>query len=105
MANVLTKTIPAATAGALVFPAKQHLGSVIGCVVSGSETANNNALRFYDIAPDGTMSLLGGNALSGAISVACSAGSSTVEPAITFTFTNAEDGAVTVSLFGLYTIV
>lgn len=105
MANAIYQTIAAATAGTLVFNAKQHLGSVIGVVVSGSETVNNNALRFYDISPNGVMTLLGGNALAGAITVACSVASATADPLVTFTFTNLEDAAVTVAVFGLYTIV
>jgi uncharacterized membrane protein len=104
MANIISQTIAAATAGTLIFSAKQYLGSVICVVVSGSETANNNALRFYDIAADGTMTLLYGNALAGAISVACSVATASAEPKLTFTFTNAEDAAVTVSVVGFYTI-
>lgn len=105
MANVISKTIAAATAGTLVFSAKQLLGSIALVSVSGSETAGNNAIRFYNISPTGTMTLLGGAALAGSMSVACSVGSASVEPQMTFTFDNSEDAAVTVSVCGLYTII
>lgn len=59
MAICITKVLPANVDATYDFDLTQHLNSVIIVSCSGSVTAGNNILRFYEVTPAGTFNILG----------------------------------------------
>ena len=106
MAIPTTKVLAGAAGATVDFDLTQHLNSVVMVSCASSDTAGNNAIRFYEVSPTGVFTLLGGatafaTTTTGPTLVAATAST----PAyMRFTTAGAGETGATIKLIGTYWI-